>query len=159
MRHTFLALIALLTLLTGCAKKEQPVKDGPAVKIEAGNIKVVAVEKSDGADEIRAILERDKAKIDSIKSPVLGEAAMALEVMQKAYSVEYTDEELAQLKRDYSPLLYETVKSIYEEKKLKLEIAQGKTDIKVAPKVAPKAKSCAKKQRQNMGGSPDVPHT
>ena len=79
MRHTFLALIALLTLLTGCAKKEQPVKDGPAVKIEAGNIKVVAVEKSDGADEIRAILERDKAKIDSIKSPILGEAAMALE--------------------------------------------------------------------------------
>lgn len=30
---------------------------------------------------------------------------------------------------------------------------------KVAPKVAPKAKSCAKKQRQNMGGNPDVSHT
>ena len=70
------------------------------------------------------------------KNNAYREGAMALRVMQKAYSVEYTDEELAQLKRDYSPLLYETVKSIYEEEKLKLEIAKGKTEIKVAPKVA-----------------------
>ena len=58
------------------------------------------------------------------KNNAYREGAMALMVMQKAYSVEYTDEELAQLKRDYSPLLYETVKSIYEEEKLKLEIAR-----------------------------------
>ena len=38
-----------------------------------------ANDRNDGADKIRAILERDRAKIDSIKSPVLGEATVALE--------------------------------------------------------------------------------
>ncbi len=79
MRHTYLAIIALATLLSGCGTKEQAAKNEPGIKIEAGNMKVVATDKSDGATEIRAILERDRAKIDEIKSPVLGEAAVALE--------------------------------------------------------------------------------
>ncbi|MBQ5896509.1 MAG: 5'-nucleotidase C-terminal domain-containing protein [Bacteroidaceae bacterium] len=79
MKHKYLAIIALAALFTGCGKKEQAAKEKPEIKIEAGNIKVVATDRNDGADEIRAILERDKAKIDSIKSPVLGEATVALE--------------------------------------------------------------------------------
>ena len=79
MKHKYLAIIALAALFTGCGKKEQPAKNGPIKKIEAGNIKVVATDRNDGAEKIRAILERDKAKIDSIKSPLLGEAAVALE--------------------------------------------------------------------------------
>ena len=63
----------LAAALCSCTPKEQ------TLHIEAGNIKVTAVDKSDGAAEVRAILERDKAYIDSIKSPVLGEAAVALE--------------------------------------------------------------------------------
>ena len=79
MKHKYLAIIALAALFTGCGKKEQAAKEKPEIKIEAGNIKVVATDRNDGAEKIRAILERDKAKIDSIKSPILGEAAMALE--------------------------------------------------------------------------------
>ena len=79
MKHKYLAIIALAALFTGCGKKEQAAKEKPEIKIEAGNIKVVATDRNDGAEKIRAILERDKAKIDSIKSPVLGEAAVALE--------------------------------------------------------------------------------
>ena len=79
MKHTYLAIIALAVALSGCGKKEQAVKEKPGIKIEAGNIKVVATDRNDGADKIRAILERDRAKIDSIKSPVLGEATVALE--------------------------------------------------------------------------------
>ena len=79
MKHKYLAIIALAALFTGCGKKEQAAKEKPEIKIEAGNIKVVATDRNDGAEKIRAILERDRAKIDSIKSPVLGEAAMALE--------------------------------------------------------------------------------
>ena len=79
MKHTYLAIIALAVALSGCGKKEQAVKEKPGIKIEAGNIKVGANDRNDGADKIRAILERDRAKIDSIKSPVLGEATVALE--------------------------------------------------------------------------------
>ena len=73
MKHTYLAITLLAAVLCGCTPKEQ------TLRIEAGNIKVTAIDKSDGASEVRAILERDKAYIDSIKSPVLGEAAVALE--------------------------------------------------------------------------------
>ncbi len=73
MRNTFLAIILLTTTLLGCSDKKQ------ITRIEAGNIKVTAVNKNDGAEKVRAILARDKAYIDSIKSPVLGEAAVALE--------------------------------------------------------------------------------
>ena len=73
MKHSFLAITLLAATLCGCTPKEQ------AMLIEAGNIKVTATGRNDGAAGVRAILERDKAYIDSIKSPVLGEAAVALE--------------------------------------------------------------------------------
>ena len=73
MKHTFSAITLLAALLCSCTPKEQ------TLRIEAGNIKVTAIEKNDGAAGVRAILERDKAYIDSIKSPVLGKAAVTLE--------------------------------------------------------------------------------
>lgn len=63
----------LAAAFCGCTPMEQ------AVHIETGNIKVTATDRGDGAARVRAILERDKAYIDSIKSPVLGEAAVNLE--------------------------------------------------------------------------------
>ena len=79
MKHKYLAIIALAVVFTGCGKKEQVAKEKSEIKIEAGSIKVTATDKNDGAEKVREILERDRAKIDSIKSPILGEAAMALE--------------------------------------------------------------------------------
>ena len=73
MRHSCLAIISLTITLAGCTPKE------PTLRIEAGNIKVTATEKHCGATEVRVILQRNKAHIDSIKSPVLGESAVALE--------------------------------------------------------------------------------
>ena len=73
MKHTFSAITLLAVLLCSCTPKEQK------LNIEAGNIKVTTIDRKDGAAEVRAILERDKAYIDSIKSPVLGEAAAPLE--------------------------------------------------------------------------------
>ena len=73
MKHSYLTITLLAATFCSCAPKEQ------TLRIEAGNIKVTAVDKIDGAAEVRAILARDKAYIDSIKSPVLGETAMALE--------------------------------------------------------------------------------
>ncbi len=73
MKHSYLTITLLAAALTGCTPKEQK------VTIEAGNIKVTAADTNQGASEVRAILERDKAYVDSIKSPVLGEAAVALE--------------------------------------------------------------------------------
>ena len=64
------------------------------------------------------------------------EAAISIEMLGKAYRVEFSDTELAEFKSNHSPLFYETVKSVLDEEKLKLEIAKGKTEIKVAPKVA-----------------------
>lgn len=64
------------------------------------------------------------------------EAAIAREMLGKAYGIDFSDEELAELKSNHSPLFYETIKSVLDEEKLKLEIAKGKTEIKVAPKVA-----------------------
>ena len=73
MKHSYLAITLLAAALCSCTKKEQ------TLRIEAGNIKVTAIENKSGAAEVRAILERNKAYVDSIKSPVLGEAAVALE--------------------------------------------------------------------------------
>ena len=73
MKYQYLAITLLATAICSCTQKEQ------TVRIEAGNIKVTTIEKNDGSSEVRAILERNKAYVDSIKSPVLGEAAMALE--------------------------------------------------------------------------------
>lgn len=49
-----------------------------APTIEGGNIKVVAVHCDTGAVEVRALLKRGMEKVDSIKSPVIGEAAVDL---------------------------------------------------------------------------------
>ena len=73
MKHSYLAITLLAAALCSCTQKEQ------TLRIEAGNIKVTAIENKSGAAEVRAILERNKAYVDSIKSPVLGEAAVALE--------------------------------------------------------------------------------
>lgn len=73
MKHSYLAITLLAAALCSCAPKEQ------RLSIEAGNIKVTTIDSKEGAAEVRAILERDKAYIDSIKSPVLGEAAVPLE--------------------------------------------------------------------------------
>jgi 2',3'-cyclic-nucleotide 2'-phosphodiesterase (5'-nucleotidase family) len=73
MKHSYLAITLLAAALCSCTPKEQ------TLHIEAGNIKVTAIDSSDGASEVRAILERDKAYIDSIKRPVLGETTVALE--------------------------------------------------------------------------------
>ena len=73
MKHQYLAFTLLAVALCSCTPKEQ------TLRIEAGNIKVTAIENNSGAAEVRAILERNKAYVDSIKSPVLGEAAVALE--------------------------------------------------------------------------------
>lgn len=73
MKHSYLAITLLAAALCSCTQKEQ------TLRIEAGNIKVTAIENNSSAAEVRAILERNKAYVDSIKSPVLGEAAVALE--------------------------------------------------------------------------------
>ena len=73
MKHSYLVITLLAAALCSCTQKEQ------TLRIEAGNIKVTAIENKSGAVEVRAILERNKAYVDSIKSPVLGEAAVALE--------------------------------------------------------------------------------
>ena len=73
MKHQYFVITLLAAALFSCTPKVQ------TPSIEAGNIKVTATNKKGGAEEVRAILERDKAYVDSIKSPVLGEAAVALE--------------------------------------------------------------------------------
>lgn len=73
MKHSYLIITLLTATICSCTPKERE------LHIEAGNIKVTATNKSDGAAEVRAILTREKAYIDSIKSPVLGEAAVPLE--------------------------------------------------------------------------------
>lgn len=70
-----LALALLATSLAGCTPKKAE------QQIEAGNIRVVATDRSDGAEEVRAIIERTRPYVDSIKRPVVGEAATTL----KAY--------------------------------------------------------------------------
>lgn len=49
------------------------------VSVEGGNIKVEASSREDGAEEVRAILARAGQAVDSIKRPVIGEAAMNLD--------------------------------------------------------------------------------
>ena len=70
--HLMLTLSALAIGLTGCAKKE------PALQIKGGNIAVVANDRRDGAAEVRAIIERYRPHVDSIKKPILGKAAKTL---------------------------------------------------------------------------------
>lgn len=48
------------------------------LRVEGGNIRVVAMHKDSGAVEVRALLKKGEAMIDSIKRPVIGEAAVDL---------------------------------------------------------------------------------
>lgn len=70
-----LALALLAASFAGCTPKKAE------QQIEAGNIRVVATDRSDGAEEVRAIIERTRPYVDSIKKPVVGKAATTL----KAY--------------------------------------------------------------------------
>lgn len=50
--------------------------------LEGGNIKVVSISCDTGAVEVRELLKKGREKVDSIKRPVIGEAAIALERYQ-----------------------------------------------------------------------------
>lgn len=65
---------ALLTTTAACDQKreESPAADG-------GCIRVTATACNGGVEEIRAILERGRAAVDSVKRPIIGEAEHALE--------------------------------------------------------------------------------
>lgn len=65
--------IALIALLTGCSDTGKRL-----TAIEADNIKVEKIEKSDGAERVREILAQRSAAIDSIKAPVIGHSAVEL---------------------------------------------------------------------------------
>lgn len=74
MRFIFrlLAAIILFTFTAACKDSKE------TISIDGCSIRVVAIDNNDGAAEIRNILERNRAKVDSIKRPVIGEAAHAL---------------------------------------------------------------------------------
>lgn len=73
MRHRISAIL-LAALLLSCSNGKT------LTAIEAGNIAVTHIEKNDGATKVRAILEKSRAAVDSIKAPVIGTAAMELAV-------------------------------------------------------------------------------
>lgn len=72
-RFFYLTLFLLLATVLACTQKRE------LVAVEGGSIKVEAVSRDGGAAKVRSILERGRAAVDSIKRPVLGEAAIALE--------------------------------------------------------------------------------
>ena len=72
MKKLLLLSLSLLLLVSCSARKE-------LVSIEAGNIKVGNIARENGAESVRAILEKGRNAVDSIKRPVIGEAAMDLE--------------------------------------------------------------------------------
>ena len=72
-RFFYLTFFLLLVTIMACTQKRE------LVAVEGGNIKVEAVSRDGGAAEVRSILERGRAAVDSIKRPVLGEAAHSLE--------------------------------------------------------------------------------
>ena len=73
MRFQHIVITMFVAVLLGCASQKQ------AVMVDAGNIRVTSTDRNDGAGKVRALLEYGKAYVDSIKSPVVGEAAVALE--------------------------------------------------------------------------------
>lgn len=75
MKKTILLSVPLLLfiLVVSCTRRKE------LVSVEGGNVKVEAILCQDGAAEVRAILERGRLAVDSIKRPVIGEAAVALE--------------------------------------------------------------------------------
>ena len=74
MRNLYYMLALLLIWgFSSCAKRTE------LVAVDAGSIKVEASSREDGAEAVRAIVERGRMAVDSIKRPVIGEAAMTLE--------------------------------------------------------------------------------
>ena len=73
MKYCLLAIPMLAMLLLGCTPKER------SVRVEAGNMVVASTARGDGAERVRAVLERVREAVDSIRRPVLGEAALPLE--------------------------------------------------------------------------------
>ena len=71
-KNIIISAIAI-AMLTSCGNNSKNL-----ASIEAGNIKVEHIEKSDGAELVREILARRAAVIDSIKAPVIGRAAKEL---------------------------------------------------------------------------------
>lgn len=67
-------IITALAVMQACCEKKR------LTSIEAGNIAVTHIERNDGAAAVRAILERSRAAVDSIKAPVIGTAAVELAV-------------------------------------------------------------------------------
>ena len=68
-----LSFLLLSILFLACTKKNE------LVAVDGGNVRVAAIDRVDGAEQVRAILERGRAAVDSIKRPVLGEAAVSLD--------------------------------------------------------------------------------
>ena len=73
MRYTTFFLVAAALLFQGCGNTPRKI-----TSIEGYNIKVTATSKTDGAQEVRAIIEKYRSAIDSIKAPIIGTAATDL---------------------------------------------------------------------------------
>lgn len=74
MKQTIILLFTAATfIVAGCGEGKKKVS-----AIKERNIAVTHIEKSDGAEEVRNILKRYSAAIDSIKAPVIGTAAIDL---------------------------------------------------------------------------------
>lgn len=71
---------AIAMILTAIALLQSCTHDKRLTAIEAGNIAVTHIDKQGGATEVRAILEKSRTAVDSIKAPVIGSAAMELAV-------------------------------------------------------------------------------
>ena len=74
MRHKSITLLLLAALsLHGCSNDDKKISS-----IEGYNIKVTASEKSNGAEEVRNIIQQYSAKVEEIKRPVIGSSAKDL---------------------------------------------------------------------------------
>ena len=73
MKRHLLLQICIVALFCSCASHNPGL-----MSIECGNIKVTRNEKNGGAEAVRAILDKHKAAIDSVKKPVIGTAANEL---------------------------------------------------------------------------------
>lgn len=72
-RTTLLFYITAVAVFASCNGSEKRLTG-----IEATNIKVVRQNNEDGAQAVRAIVEKYRAKTDSIKAPVIGTSAMEM---------------------------------------------------------------------------------
>lgn len=73
MKRLYGLYLLLLFFAAACVQRPE------LVAVDGGNIKVEAVQCEGKAGKVRAILEAGRVAVDSIKRPVLGEAAVSLE--------------------------------------------------------------------------------